>query len=522
MNIQAAQPAIPASGTEVRAIRIAILAMGGEGGGVLANWLVELAQANGHLAQMTSVPGVAQRTGATIYYVETFPEAQLQGREPVLALMPVPGDVDVVIASELMEAGRAIQRGIVTPDRTTLIASTHRVFAIAEKIALADGRVDESALLDAARAAAARLVSFDMQAVAEKTGSMISAVLFGALAASGALPFDRAAFETTIERGGVGVAASKRAFAAGVEAASGRQPAIEPLPVGVPLPQMADEAGLAREAAKLFAPAALPVIHAGIARCLDFQDLAYATLYVERLKPIAEAERLYGDGSAKVLTETARYLALGMAFEDPIRVAELKVRRSRFERVAAEVGARDDQILQIREYMHPRLQEIAETVPAPLGRFLLNNRLMRTFVQNLTSSGRIVETTSIRGFLLLYAVAAMKPWRRQSMRYQNEQIALEAWLALVAETMMRDSALAVEVAELRNLVKGYGDTLDRGAASYATIAALVPELTGPAAATELASYRRLALADDTGARLRDAIGQRISRRQTHMPKEGAR
>ena len=49
--------------------------MGGEGGGVLADWIVALGEANGHIAQTTSVPGVAQRTGATIYYVELFPRA---------------------------------------------------------------------------------------------------------------------------------------------------------------------------------------------------------------------------------------------------------------------------------------------------------------------------------------------------------------------------------------------------------------------------------------------------------------
>ena len=59
---------------EARAITIAILAMGGEGGGVLADWIVDLAEQAGYLAQLTSVPGVAQRTGATIYYLEIFPE----------------------------------------------------------------------------------------------------------------------------------------------------------------------------------------------------------------------------------------------------------------------------------------------------------------------------------------------------------------------------------------------------------------------------------------------------------------
>ena len=154
-----------------RAIRIAVLAMGGEGGGVLADWLVDLAEHNGFAAQATSVPGVAQRTGATVYYLELFPKAAANaaGRDPVLALMPMPGDVDVVIASELMEAGRAVQRGFVTPDRTTVVASTHRVYAMTEKIALADGRVDAAALIDGCRAAAKRFLAFDMAAIAEAT-----------------------------------------------------------------------------------------------------------------------------------------------------------------------------------------------------------------------------------------------------------------------------------------------------------------------------------------------------------------
>src|SRR5437867_10253104 len=144
---------------KVRPISIAVLALGGEGGGVLADWIVDLAEHCGCLAQATSVPGVAQRTGATVYYVELFPKNAAQaagaaGRAPVLALMPLPGDVDVVLASEPMEAARAVERGFVTPERTLLIASTHRVYAMTEKIALADGRADAAALSAACRDAA--------------------------------------------------------------------------------------------------------------------------------------------------------------------------------------------------------------------------------------------------------------------------------------------------------------------------------------------------------------------------------
>src|SRR5579871_449547 len=173
----------PVAGAAVqsRAITIAILAMGGEGGGVLADWIVDMAEQGGYLAQTTSVPGVAQRTGTTVYYVELFPEPQNQNTDPVLALMPVPGEVDIVIASELMEAGRAVQRGLVTPERTTLIASTNRVYSMTEKTAMADGRVDADTLVSTARDAAKIFVSGNFAQIAEDSGSVISASLFGAL-----------------------------------------------------------------------------------------------------------------------------------------------------------------------------------------------------------------------------------------------------------------------------------------------------------------------------------------------------
>ena len=128
-----------------RPITLALLAMGGEGGGVLADWAVDMAEHNGFFAQTTSVPGVAQRTGTTVYYLEFFPDdgAGKPGvHEPVLSTMATPGEVDIVVASELMEAGRAISRGFVTSDITTFITSTHRVYSMTERTSMGDGRVD--------------------------------------------------------------------------------------------------------------------------------------------------------------------------------------------------------------------------------------------------------------------------------------------------------------------------------------------------------------------------------------------
>src|SRR3984885_2463664 len=197
-----------------RPIKLTIAALGGQGGGVLANWLIEIAEAEGHLAQSTSVPGVAQRTGATIYYLEFFPRAEAvrMGLEPIMALMPGSGDVDCVVASELVEAGRAIQRGLVTPDRTTLIASSHRSYAISEKSAMGDGAADEKELIELVRSQAKRVVLFDMDAMAENHHSVISSVMLGALGGSGVLPFRKAAFEAAIKKGGIAVSTNLAAF----------------------------------------------------------------------------------------------------------------------------------------------------------------------------------------------------------------------------------------------------------------------------------------------------------------------
>jgi indolepyruvate ferredoxin oxidoreductase beta subunit len=486
---------------KVRPISIAILAIGGEGGGVLADWIVGLAEQNSYLAQATSVPGVAQRTGATIYYVELFPTAAAKaaGRAPVLALMPVPGDVDLVIASELMEAARAVERGLVTADRTTLIASTHRVYAMSERTALADGRADSAALLEACRTAARRLIAFDMEALAEATNSVVSAVLFGALARCAALPFPRSAFEATIRKAGVGVAASLAAFSAGFEAVDTPVAVATSGPkkresFGAPLDGLLDKFG------DKGTPDALAIVHAAVARLIDYQDKDYAILYLDRLRPVRERDQA---PNQRLFVEAARQLALAMCYEDTIRVADLKIRRSRFERVRDEVKLVDGQILEIAEFMHPRVEEIADTLPASVGRWLLRTRWARRLAGRFTRQGRTVKTTSLRGFLLLYLVASLRSWRRRSLRFAVEQQSIATWLALVDRTATENYALAVEVARMRGLIKGYGDTYARGREKYDLLAAQVPALMRRAdGASRLAALHKAALADENGDALR--------------------
>jgi len=145
----------------------------------------------------------------------------------------------------MMEVGRAVMRGFVTPDRTTLIGSTHRQLAVSEKSIPGDGIADAGEVRAAAELAAQRLILADMDALATAQGSVISASLFGALAGAGVLPFDRAAFEEAIRASGKGVAASLRAFAAGFEAATGGADAS--VQTEAAAPRMVGPAALLRE-----------------------------------------------------------------------------------------------------------------------------------------------------------------------------------------------------------------------------------------------------------------------------------
>jgi indolepyruvate ferredoxin oxidoreductase beta subunit len=405
-----------------------------------------------------------------------------------------------------MEAGRAVQRGLVTRERTTLVASTHRVYSIAEKSAMGDGRVDSAELLAHADKAAKRFIRFDMAQAAEDAGSVISAVLFGALAGAGVLPFSRAQFEATIERGGVGVKPSLKAFGAAFVRAQGAAVEEAPmaLPAAAPQPKHPAVRALVERVQRDFPAAVHPVLLEGVRRLIDYQDLAYAGLYLDRAAAIAA---LPSQDEHRLLRETARYLALWMSYEDTARVAALKTRSSRFERVRGEAGVKDGQMLAINEYMHPRLQEICETLPAGIGRWLMNSSLPRRLVERLTQKGRVIQTSSLHGYLMLRTVAAMKRWRRSTLRYAEENRRIEEWLQRIAATAASHPELAVEVAQCQRLVKGYSDTHERGLRNYDTLMAAFQRAGAALAPATLRELREAALADEHGHKLRALLAQ---------------
>jgi indolepyruvate ferredoxin oxidoreductase, beta subunit len=494
--------------TDGKVIKIAIHALGGQGGGVLANWIAALGESAGFIVQSTSVPGVAQRTGATVYYVELFPEAsaQAKGKPPVLALMPAPGDVDIVIAAELMEAGRAIMRGFVSK-QTTLISSSHRVYAIGEKIHMGDGRQSDESILAAAHESAGRFVLSDMDALAASVGAVISVVLLGALAGSGVLPISRQKFENAIRSSGRAVPCNLAGFNAGFDAVSLTPDAL-PLFAAPAEGTPADAVKPLVEKLHGFPASAHSVMREGLKRAVDYQDIAYGSLYLERLHHIYKLDERYGGRQRDwmLLKTVARRLALWMAYEDIIRVADLKTRASRFQRCREDVKADDAQIVHLLEFMHPRIEEVCDILPTPVAKKILKSPGARGVFMRVMGEGRRVSTTKLRGFLMLNMLATLRFLRRRSFRYGVEQERISDWLHRIEKVAAQDYPLACEVADLPRLIKGYGETHVRGFGNYELILSSLDKIKMQA--NTAGALRRLcdaALKDEAGVTLEAEI-----------------
>jgi indolepyruvate ferredoxin oxidoreductase beta subunit len=240
----------------------------------------------------------------------------------------------------------------------------------------------------------------------------------------------------------------------------------------------------------------------GLRRTIDWQDVDHARLYLDRLDRVRAATPA---ASPQLLAETARHLALWMTYEDTIRVAALKTRATRFERVHGEVRAAAGQVLAIDEYLHPRLQEICETLPAGFARWLERPGWARRLVERWTEKGKVVTTSSLSGFLLLYAISGLRRFRRNSVRFAVEGERIDAWLAEIVRVAAIDPALAVEVAQCQRLVKGYGDTHERGWRNFAVLMGVVGRAGAALAPQTLAELRDAALADEHGLGLAAAL-----------------
>ncbi len=437
-----------------RPICVLIAALGGQGGGVLLDWLVAAAARDGYPTQATSIAGVAQRTGATTYYAEIFPE-RAPAKTPVFSLYPSTGDVDLVAALEPMEAGRALGLGFIGPG-TTVLTLRERVFSTAEKMLPGDGAQPAGPVLEALERAARKLIALDGPRLAATANSQANAVLFGAMAGAGALPLSKDACRWAITAAGLAAEANSRGFEAGFEAAqlpaqseAAAEPGAADLIYDPPPAALAARVQALPDAARAMAG------H-GAARLVDYQDEAYARLYLDRLDRVVAIDA--GEDAGPLAAAVARRLAAWMAFEDVIRVAQLKTRPGRLARIRRELGVPDAAPLVVRDFLKPGHEELEGLLPPRLARLLPAPR------PGAPRKGLPLRlrTSTFWGWLVLRSLASLRAWRPHSARFAREQAAIEDWLAAIRAAAPRDATLALDTANLAVWARGYGDTRARG------------------------------------------------------------
>lgn len=436
-----------------RPVCVQIGALGGQGGGVLADWLAEAARLAGYPAQATSIPGVAQRTGATTYYFELFPERAAAGTS-VFSLFPDADALDLMAALEPTEAGRALENGLITK-RTTVITSPQRIYSTAEKSVAGDGMIPAQSIIDSLRKSSNALIEIDIKATASRVGGQANAVMFGAIAASGVLPLSEDEFRAAIQARGIAVATNLAGFEAGLDLAHNppppaRQPGMDyaPPPAGF------------EDAVAALPESLRPLIGHALARLVDYQDAAYARLYLDRLRPVLAIDFRPDLALAR---EVAKRLTAWMTAEDIICVAQLKTRPGRLARIRSELGIGDEDPLSITDFLKPGPAEFAALLPPSLGRLvakLPDPRLGGGFALKL-------PTTTAWGFASLKMLAALRPWRRRSFGYAEEEAALQRWLEAILAAAEHDADLALDTARLAVWARGYGGVRRRGLARLA-------------------------------------------------------
>jgi indolepyruvate ferredoxin oxidoreductase beta subunit len=453
-------------------IKILIPAVGGQGGGVLTEWLVQAFFFEGFDAQGISLPGLSQRGGSTVYYLEAHPKADSEEKSIIFAQFPVPGEVDIILAQEFLELGRALELGYGS-DKTTIVTSTHRIYSTLEKMPIGSGIYSDENLRKLASAFSSNVIELDALKLSKANGMdelAVNAILLGALSTSGAVPIEKKSFIRSIETVGVAVSASLKAFEVGWDYANSSSDTKSLAKWDSFVKNRTDKLEdkekqeYMHRISKIESeyPANLREILAeSVYRLIDYQDIDYADKYLDEVSVINKIDNDTKVTNYKLTEFFAKNLALLMSYEDGIRVSELKIKSDRFKRIREEMRLRDDQVFHVVDYLKPEAEEIYGLLPnvlvAPIVSFTQTRLFKKIWRRKRPlTMGQMPVTNSFSGYFRLWMVAKMKFLRPHSYRYKKEYKLIKRYRESINKYASYDYKLGCLVAKSAQMVKGYG------------------------------------------------------------------
>ncbi len=457
-------------------IKIFIPAVGGQGGGVLTEWLVQAFFKEEFDVQGISLPGLSQRGGSTVYYLEAYPKSE-ENKQVIFAQFPVPGEVDIIVAQEFLELGRALELGYGS-DSTTIVTSTHRIYSTLEKLPIGSGIYSDENLRKIANAFSSDLIELNALELSKANGMdelAVNAILLGALSASGALPLEKKSFIDAIEEVGVAVKSNLRAFEVGHDyIVTNKYQGQEAKQAGHVWEKFIEERAqklegddreeyLSRvsEIESQYPENLREILAESAFRLKDYQDFKYADHYLTLVQDVFRIDERVKGGGYKLTEHYAKNLALLMSYEDGIRVAELKIKSERFKRIKENMRLRDDQVFKVIDYLKPDAEEVYGLLPyyivAPVLSFTRTSLFKKIWRRKKPLTfGQTPTTTSFSGFARLWFLTKIKFMRTQSYRYRKENALVKKYTESVKIYSEYNYKLGCLIAKSAAMVKGYG------------------------------------------------------------------
>lgn len=201
---------------------------------------------------------------------------------------------------------------------------------------------------------------------------------------------------------------------------------------------------------------AVQVVSDGIHLLMDYQSASYAQLYVDRVRRFVGRR----DVDDAVLVEIARLMAIRMSYEDPIRIAQLKL-------ASLESGAGDPRERSADHIGKFRIDELIEALPAVAADPVLG------VLEKLGWTHKPVSirfsTASRWGIRRLKIEASLRRWRRFSVRYAKERAWTERWLHMISRCLEKQPRAAFAMVQTADMIEGYGDVYRQGLADWHAI-----------------------------------------------------
>jgi hypothetical protein len=241
-----------------------------------------------------------------------------------------------------------------------------------------------------------------------------------------------------------------------------------------------------------------PIALQAVDGLIDYQGPSYAQLYLDRLKRFV-GRRNVDDA---LFCKIARLLAARMSYEDPIRMAQLKLAEVEVRLARPQDTFADD----VRRL---RLDEMVSSLPGTVADPVLSVLEWLGWLHMPVT--RRFSTASRWSIRRLRLEASLRRWRLHSVRYAKERVWVERWLHMIDRSLTRQPEAVSAIVETATMVQGYGHLYRQGLADWHLIidGLAKPTFDGslklPDLAGAVAQARAAALPDSRQAALKREI-----------------